>query len=494
MFGKRSRSKRSPSSRRVLPSLAPRRAGFEPLEDRLLLSIRVWDGGGADANWSTAANWAGDIAPMTSDDLVFPVSAAQASNVNDFAAGTRFNTIQIEGSGYDISGNAIELFGGLTANNTAGSNTFGLDLRLINAQWFFSANPGTTLNLTGTIDTGELVGTTFIHGTSALHIDGSGTTNLTGTITGPGSVTKLGDGTLVLANANTHEGITDVRQGVLRIEHGQALGSSMTGDTQIQAGASLHVAGGITIAESLAIREGGVGFGSGTDASSLGALRSVGGVNTWTGPIDLAGGNNLIGVDAGSTLNVSGAILDSIGSADRLLKVGPGTLQLTGSQANVYRGETRVLEGTLELGKTAGVNAIGGSLYVGWDLGANDNAVVRLLADDQIPDVDYFGVSLPTVEVRSSGRLEFNGHNDTIGNLTLVTGVTSSADVLLGGGTLTLGGNAITVNAFQGSSGATPAATIDGGTVNLGTLFSGGGGSTWKTINVNDTQLNRSVT
>ena len=27
------------------------------------------------------------------------------TNTNDFAAGTRFNTIQITGSGYDIAGN-----------------------------------------------------------------------------------------------------------------------------------------------------------------------------------------------------------------------------------------------------------------------------------------------------------------------------------------------------------------------------------------------------
>jgi fibronectin-binding autotransporter adhesin len=470
-----------------------RRLLLEPLEARHLLAVRIWDGdfGG---NWGDAANWVGDVAPVAGDDLVFPASAANKSTTNDLTAGTRFNTIQIQGSGYDISGNAIELYGGLTANNTAGSNTFGLDVRLVNAQWFSSANPGTTLNLTGTIDTGELVGTTFIHGTSAVHFDGSGITIVTGTIAGSGSVTKLGDGTLVLANANTYQGITDVRQGVVRITHGSALGLPTTGDTQIQAGAALHVAGGITVFEPLAIREGGVGFGSGTDASSLGALRSVGGVNTWSGPIDLAGGNNMIGVDAGSTLEVAGVVSSRIGDGWRLLKAGAGTLRLSGAEPNVFRGETRVIQGTLELAKDAGVNAIGGNLIIGTDLGGDDDAVVRLLADDQLPDVDFFGVTLPTVEIRSSGRLELNGHRDTIGNLTLVTGVTASADVDLGGGTLTLGGNAVTVNAFQGSSGVTPAATISGGTLDLGTLFSGVGGSTWKTINVNDTQLNNIAT
>src|SRR5262249_24637762 len=34
--------------------------------------LSTWDGGGADNNWSTAANWVGDVAPHAGDDLVFP--------------------------------------------------------------------------------------------------------------------------------------------------------------------------------------------------------------------------------------------------------------------------------------------------------------------------------------------------------------------------------------------------------------------------------------
>ena len=121
-----------------------RRLLLESLEERIPLAVRIWDGGGGDANWTTAANWAGDISPLAGDDLVFAAGAAQATNTNNFAAGTRFNTIQIQGSGYNISGNAIELYGGLTANNAAGTNTLGLELSLINAQTLMNANPGST--------------------------------------------------------------------------------------------------------------------------------------------------------------------------------------------------------------------------------------------------------------------------------------------------------------------------------------------------------------
>ena len=42
------------------------------------------------ANWTTGANWIGDAAPVAGDTLIFPDSAAQKTNTNDFAAGRRF--------------------------------------------------------------------------------------------------------------------------------------------------------------------------------------------------------------------------------------------------------------------------------------------------------------------------------------------------------------------------------------------------------------------
>ena len=63
---------------------------FTHLEDRVAPALATWDGGGADNHWTTAANWAGDVAPQPGDDLVFPSGVAQLANVNDFAAGKCF--------------------------------------------------------------------------------------------------------------------------------------------------------------------------------------------------------------------------------------------------------------------------------------------------------------------------------------------------------------------------------------------------------------------
>src|SRR5688572_8496516 len=74
---------------------------------------KTWDGGGADSNWQTAANWVNDIAPTAGDDLVFPATAAQFSTNNNFFLLTSFNTIKIQGGAYTLSGSLIRLANGL---------------------------------------------------------------------------------------------------------------------------------------------------------------------------------------------------------------------------------------------------------------------------------------------------------------------------------------------------------------------------------------------
>src|SRR5207302_4935009 len=63
-------------------------------------TVRTWDGGGADNNWSTAANWAGNIAPVAGDDLVFPanasVDATSLTSTNNFPANTAFRSITFQ--------------------------------------------------------------------------------------------------------------------------------------------------------------------------------------------------------------------------------------------------------------------------------------------------------------------------------------------------------------------------------------------------------------
>jgi hypothetical protein len=70
-------------------------------------ATRIWDGGGTDNKWSTAANWAGDVAPKAGDNLVFPLTAAQQSNVNDDPVEMAFGSITVSGGSYDIQNNPV---------------------------------------------------------------------------------------------------------------------------------------------------------------------------------------------------------------------------------------------------------------------------------------------------------------------------------------------------------------------------------------------------
>jgi hypothetical protein len=176
------------------------------LEDRLAPAIATWDGGGANNNWTTAANWVGDIAPQPGDDLVFPLGAAQTSNVNDFAAGTAFHSIGIRGNDYALSGNAIALAAGLTVDaSTDVQLQIGLPVTLAADQTFTNIAGG--YNFTGSIDLNghALTVNIVISDTFAGPITGTGSLNLNG-----------GNGNQVTA-VNTFTGPTTVNESSLEV-------------------------------------------------------------------------------------------------------------------------------------------------------------------------------------------------------------------------------------------------------------------------------------
>lgn len=127
------------------------------------------------------------------------------------------------------------------------------------------------------------------------------------------------------------------------------------------------------------------------------------------------------------TLTISGEL-----SGNAFTKRGAGTLTLSGTTANTFVGTTKIEQGTLILGKTAGVTAVSGSeLFIGEStLSATGlYASVVLNADQQIAD----GVD---VTIYTGSKLDLNGRNETIGALSGAGSVTSNA---VGTGTLTVG-------------------------------------------------------
>ena len=168
----------------------------------------TWTGGGGSGNWSTSSNWT--TIPTTSGtwNLVFG-GATQTTSTNTIGTIT-LGTMSFANDG--TTGNAVAFT--LSGSTLALSNS-----QIITAAGFGS--PDTVANAL------------TLSGSSTVTLNNGHGLNLTGDVSGAGSITAVGSGTntaiLYLAGTNSYSGDTYVTG--LRVQN--ALGSSVanTGDT-----------------------------------------------------------------------------------------------------------------------------------------------------------------------------------------------------------------------------------------------------------------------
>ena len=216
-------------------------------------------------------------------------------------------------------------------------------------------------------DTGSLQGDVLDHASLVFDQGSDGTFG--GAISGEGSVTKLGAGTLTLTGANRYGGGTVLGAGTLR------------GDTASLQGAIANDAALIFDQQDDGVFNGTLS-GNGSMAKQGAGSLTLDGANTLAGPVRVAAGTLVVGDDshAGATLPGtvtvdSGARLAGIGTIGALdasgtVKPGnsPGTLHVTG-QAVFRAGSTLQVEAspdgqvnTLAVGGSASI--LGGSVLV----------------------------------------------------------------------------------------------------------------------------------
>ncbi|RMH82801.1 autotransporter domain-containing protein [Pseudomonas sp. AOB-7] len=281
----------------------------------------------------------------------------------------------------------------------------------------YAINAG-VLDLNGfDLDMGSLSGSggEVALGAANLGIDQTVDGTFSGVIGGSGGLRKSGDGTLVLAGANSYGGVTQVTGGTLR-----------------QGSAGAFVDGGVYVVE----------FGvldlNGFDLS-MSALTGGGG--------EVALGS----ADLTLAMESSGNFSGSISGSGSLIKQGDGLLMLSGDSS--YSGATKLRGGTLLQG-SPGAFVSGGDYVI----------------DGGVLDLNDFALSM--------GSLSGNGGEVALGSadLTLVQavdgsflGVISGSGGLIkqGGGTLTLSGN----NSYSGVT------RVEAGTLrqdSAGGLVSGG--------------------
>ena len=427
-------------------------------------STRTWNGGGADNNWTTAANWVGGQPPLPGDALVFAGATRPAPN-NDFAASTSFAGITFNSgaAAFTVGGNAIGLTGGLT-NSSANLQTVGLAMA--------------------------------VTGTSACNA-ASGDITISGVVSGTGGLSKSGSGTVILSSAScSYSGGTAISAGTLQTKNftgsyslsGGALTAdfsnflvtnpiTLTGNAAfgVTTGNQINIVGGSVSAGTNTLTKTGPGIlylnlqavtvGAitvaqgclGSDQNNIASNHALGGSGvtiaiangaqfltfentTVPNPFVLNGGNGVDGngtlwnqgggsstftgaitMNADSSIGTSGGNLTVSGviaGTAALTKLGANTLTLSG--ANTWVGTTTVSAGTLKDG-AAGVIPDGSALTVAsgatWSLNNLDETIGSLAGAGS--------VSL------GSGTLTLGGDNTS----TTFTGTTSGSGLITKNGT-----------------------------------------------------------
>jgi fibronectin-binding autotransporter adhesin len=227
-------------------------------------------------------------------------------------------------------------------------------------------------------------------------------------------LTKTGPGYLDLGDANTFDGTMTVAQGVLYVTHSQGLGTT-AGGTVVSNGASLTLWPSLTVAgEALTIQ--------GTGDASLPAALTFSSFSHWTGPVNLAGNTTMSVGIAGQSSHLSGAVT----GPGALIKVGAGTLGLSGSLANTFSGGLYVNEGVVLLAKTANVGAVSCPVFIGDGVGGANADELRIGSS-----YANFEGNTP-VTINSSGRLNIDGYFALVMSVTGVGPVTLGVNGMLG--------------------------------------------------------------
>jgi autotransporter-associated beta strand protein len=331
-----------------------------------------------------------------------------------------------------------------------------------------------------------------------------------------GSITKTGIGTMSIINNNSggYEGTTTINNGILNIQHGNALGqagNNPANATTVNSGGTLqlsNVANG-----NFTSNAGEQLYLNGTGYLGNGALQNLAGNNTWAGSTFLTT-NARIQSESGNLLTLTGTMnsssnstLDVRGSGNTTIsgtvgigsggitKNGTGTLILSGT--NTYGGTTLIQEGVLSLQNSAGLgglgtttvaslaalhldstangNLLGGDATTITGTGIGGTGAIRnvLGANNYTGQVTLAGSSLVTANSATtltlSGGTTGAGQDLTVGTTAQNGNVVISGAMSNGTGQLTKAGSGdLTFGRSTGITGTVGLTHLDGGTLTVG--------------------------
>jgi autotransporter-associated beta strand protein len=380
------------------------------LTSPVLAAVYSWDAGGGDNNWDTVANWDPDSpagGPGVGDDLGFGFGAT----VN-LVVGRTVDSVTINADVIFPDPLRLET-GDLSVINPHSITLGNAGTRLLVTNQFAKGTNAVTLNGPGIFDiqgTYSLNGNgpltlaagarLLFNGNQTLHLPNAGTgggstislsnnavldiyhtgagLNFQGTITGTGSISKSGGGTVGLSGINTYTGSTTVNAGTLTVANPGSVLPNTT-DVTIAGGATLY-------SDTQDINNlSGSGTLSLTAGSTFGIYQT--GNTTYSGNV-LAGVGATLNLPIGGSLTMTGAVAPAIA-------FGIGTLVFNGTSAdNISQSDgtlmgTGTCNGTLQIagGNFAPGNSIGTFNSAGnfiMQAGSNLNIEVSGATADQV--------------------------------------------------------------------------------------------------------------
>jgi autotransporter-associated beta strand protein len=280
-----------------------------------------------------------------------------------------------------------------------------------------TVSAGATLQIGNGGTTGSVNGTITDNGSLIYNRSDDSSINSV-PISGTGSLTKLGAGTLTVLVNNNYTGGTTISAGTLQIGNGGSIGS-MIGNIVNNAAlvlnrsdTSLVVFGNIS--------------GTGTLTKLTAGTAFLYGANTFTGGTTISAGTLQVG-NASTTGSITGDILNNgalifnrtdastyagnLSGSGTLTKSGTGTLSLTG--ASTHAGGTTITAGTLQIGSGGTTGSITGNIV--------DKATLAFNRSDALT---YGGVVSGTGALTKlgAGTLTLTGANTYTGVSTISAG------------------------------------------------------------------------
>ena len=330
---------------------------------------RTWDGGGANALWSTPANWDGDATYPAAGDALFFGGSVRTTNTNTLDEGTAVAglTFNAGAGAFSLRGSGITLDGNVS-NLSASAQTLNLPIVLSGTRMIYGSNVAFAVN---------------------------------GVLSGPGGLTaNVTNSTLTLTAANTYEGNTLVTNGQLAVTHKDALGGTTAG-TRVHgpSNASLKLSGSIDVAEPITL--------DGARPSYQSSLIGDTGSNTVSGRILKEGNSTRIRVESNRTLVIAGGITNVSGGGNLGLNPQSGSKLIIKDQP-------------ILLGTSTGIQAE----YSGTVIFAapSNTYASMLICDHNKVRTDVADALCPTAQLTIGGSwvadalLDLNGFDQTVGN------------------------------------------------------------------------------